>query len=350
MEQTGEFRLAVDLGSTTIGYGVISGDDDSVVKTGIIENPGVSYGKNIMSRMGAYVAGAKDIITTKMRASICDLGAKNQVSGDIVVSANTTMNHMLLGYDCEGLMEAPYRPVTLEGKRDESFRTFPGFSAFVGGDIVSGVRYLSLDKKEEISLLIDLGTNGEMVLGNRHGFVVSSVAAGPAFEEWGASHGMYGSGVIDICCRLLKTGIIDKNGTFLDDGFLQNGFPISGIRDREVFLTQDDIRDIQLAKAAVRAGVELLLKLYGISYEDVAHIYLAGGMGEHLKVESAVALGMLPPHPHITYAGNTSLLGAIEEVIYPDTDRLRKITELGTAVLLSEDERFNDIFVENMSF
>ena len=357
----GKVRLAVDYGTTTVGYAYVSENGD-VVDTGMVENPGRKYGRDVLSRIKAYSVGAGERITGAMREVISSLssaypggGDISFLSDDIVVSANTVMNHMLLGYPCEGLAAAPYTAQTLEAVhyRDDgfSFRTLPGFSPFVGGDIVSGVKSLGMDESDEINLLIDLGTNGEMVLGNKEGFIVSSVAAGPAFEEWGAAHNMYGSGVIDICYRLLRTGIIDKNGTFVNDAYIESGFPVSGSGESSVILTQDDIRDIQLAKAAVRAGVELLVSAYGISYDDISHVFLAGGMGEHLSVGSAIGIGMLPEgRPVIESVGNTSLSGAIKEAIHPDPDRLFRITKMGRPILLSDDPLFNETFVKHMSF
>lgn len=357
-------RLAVDYGTTAIGYALITGDKDPVVETGVMENPGRKYGRDVLSRIRAYSAGGADRITAAMREAVFSLAKNAGVSGEIMISANTTMNHMLLGYDCEGLATAPYTPVTLAGDHFDPgptketldrplspFCTFPGFSAFVGGDIVSGVRHLDMDLSDETNLLIDLGTNGEMVLGNKDGFIVSSVAAGPAFEEWGASHGMYGSKVIDICYRLITMGIIDKNGTFTNPAMIENGFPVNGSGTNAITLTQDDIRDIQLAKAAVRAGVEILAGIAGISYDDIANVYLAGGMGEHLSLDSALGIGLLPPEfKNAKAVGNTSLSGAIDEVLHPDHNRLDEITKKGRPILLSDDPKFNDTFVKYMNF
>ncbi|MCR5097893.1 MAG: ASKHA domain-containing protein, partial [Lachnospiraceae bacterium] len=286
-----KMRLAVDYGTTTLGYAFIA-EDGTVVDTGIRENPGRKYGRDILSRQNAFDRGASERITAAMQEVMEELASSGDVTDEIVVSANTTMNRMLIGgtedYACSRsyvrrLMEKHSATRTHDTLAVLQYRTLPGFSEYVGGDIVSGVRYLDMDRSGEINLLIDLGTNGEMVLGNKEGFIVSSVAAGPAFEEWGAAHNMYGSKVIDICHRLLKTGIIDKNGTFTDESYIESGFPVSGFGENTVLLTQDDIRDIQLAKAAVRAGVDLLTDRFGIAYDDISRVYLAGGMGEHLS-------------------------------------------------------------------
>ena len=362
------YGLAVDLGSTAIGYAVVDLSTGEIKNKGISENPGRAYGRDILSRIRAYSVGGAERITGSMRDAIRDMAGR-EVS-EIVVSANTTMNHMLLGLDCEGLGEAPYTPVSLDVgelslQTDNAaipVRTLQGFSTFVGGDIVSGVRALGMDRDEDISLLIDLGTNGEMVLKCGDGFLVTSVAAGPAFEDWGLSHGMYGSKVIDICHRLVETGIINRDGSFRDESARESGFPVSGQGRDAVVLTQDDVRDIQLAKAAVRAGIEILIKRADITYGDIKHVYLAGGMGEHLSVTSAFGIGMLPRElltgtaaassgeGIVTAVGNTSLKGAIEELIHPDADRLYAIAHRGTPILLSDDESFNDAFVSYMNF
>ncbi len=241
----------------------------------------------------------------------------------------------------------------------------------MGGDIVSGVRALDMDKEERPCLLIDLGTNGEMVLGCRDGFTVTSVAAGPAFEEWGLTRGMYGSRVIDVVANLIKTGIIGRDGTFSNEEYISEGFPISPV-GKSMVLTQDDVRDIQLAKAAVRAGVEILLEKTGVSYDDVDRVYIAGGMGEHLDIASACAIGMLPEEfsspraagqnsgarldgqkpstDRVTAVGNTSLMGAVAELRDPDAGRLSHIANMARPLLLSDDPGFNDAFVKYMNF
>ncbi len=381
------FKLAVDLGSTTIGYAVVDVASDEIIKEDMIENPGRLYGRDIFSRIGAYRAGGSSRITSAMRETILDI--VNVVPGEvteIVVSGNTTMNHMLLGLSCDGLGQAPYSPVTLEAGqlllisengRSIPLRTLPGFSAFVGGDIVSGVRALDMDKADRPCLLIDLGTNGEMVLGCSDGFTVTSVAAGPAFEEWGLTRGMYGSKVIDVISNLIKTGIIRRDGTFSNEEYISDGFPISPV-GKSMVLTQDDVRDIQLAKAAVRAGVEILFKKTGMGYSDVDRVYIAGGMGEHLDIASACAIGMLPEEfgipldvrrqldkndvrqqngrrleedaGRVVSVGNTSLVGAVAELRSPDGDRLSRIAGMGHSLLLSDDPGFNDAFVKYMDF
>ena len=351
-----DLGLAVDFGTTAIGYAVVDKSTGDEIKTGVTDNPGRKYGRDVLSRIKAYSVGAADSITSAMRQALLDIGEYD----DVVISANTAMNHMLLGLDCDGLSTAPYQAKTLNGNRfllgadsygtNRFARTLPGFSAYVGGDIISGVRALDMDKSEKINLLIDLGTNGEMVLGNKDGFMVTSVAAGPAFEEWGLTHGMYGSKVIDICHRLISTGIIGRDGAFASEKYINSGFPISS--HSHVILSQDDIRNIQLAKAAVRAGVDILIKRTGISCDDVSEVYLAGGMGEHLSVESAVGIGMIPKElsSKIIPVGNSSLKGAIAELLDPDNDRLYAIQKMATPILLSDEPAFNDLYVSCMNF
>src|SRR5699024_5638738 len=184
----------------------------------------------------------------------------------------------------------------------------PGVSAFVGADVVSGVIACGMDENRDINLLVDLGTNGEMVLGNCDKMLASSTAAGPALEGGniscgmagiagavssvhiicrrpdiktiggGAPAGLCGSGVIEIMYELLKEGFIGADGR-PEENFLKNGYEIAP----SVTFTIGDVREVQLAKAAIRAGIEVLLREYGTGYEEISHVYLAGGFGQKVN-------------------------------------------------------------------
>lgn len=268
----------------------------------------------------------------------------------------------------------------------------PGFSGFVGGDILSGVYALDMDQRGEISLLVDLGTNGEMVLGNCDGLYMTSTAAGPALEGGNIQYGMpgisgaisdvtvrrgfsrvetidgepargiCGSGVIAACSEMLRDGIIDRHG-HLSEAYGEEGFPLyRRTQWEEVRFTQEDIRQVQLAKSAIRTGIELLQKAMGVTYDAVQHIYVAGGLGHALSVEKALTIGLLPREyvGRIHVVGNTSLEGAKkyarmyregEAAVQSTRERMRQIAALRqNEVVLANQSEFMELFLKYMEF
>ncbi len=290
----------------------------------------------------------------------------------VVIAGNTAMVHFLQGYDCSGLGSYPFTPVNLEFvnttaktlglhiNRSEMAREkeadtpditiFPGISAFVGGDIVSGLYALDFINKEEISLLIDLGTNGEMVLGNRNRAIAASVAAGPAFERGAV---IWGSDVIDITSRLLREGIMDETGLLMEQYF-DKGYPVSQTEDgRQIFFTQQDIRKLQLAKAAVRAGIETLIEEYGIVAEQIDKVYLAGGFGYYLDAKKAAFIGMIPQElaEKTESVGNSSLAGCVKYLQNACAEEdIKRIVSTVSHVELANNDNFQKKYVKNMLF
>jgi uncharacterized 2Fe-2S/4Fe-4S cluster protein (DUF4445 family) len=324
----------------------------------------------------------------------------------VVISGNTTMIHLLMGYSCKGLGEYPYTPETLETifvtgrkmfgnihhevklnkKLEFPIIIFPGISAFVGGDIVSGLYSLEFKEKEEINIFIDLGTNGELVIGNKNGCLATSTAAGPAFEGGnlscgvasieGAIHkididgrvriqtiqgkppiGICGTGIIDGIAELLKCGLIDETGLLVDPYF-KDGYKIAKDRnDIDIVVTQKDIREIQLAKAAVAAGIETIIDEFGITYDEIDHIYIAGGFGYQLDIMKAKKVGILPAKINAEYKmiGNSSLLGAIKflqckEDQKEELERIKKISTDIKEFYLAESNKFNEQYMKQMNF
>ena len=285
----------------------------------------------------------------------------------IIITGNTTMCHILMGYDCSGLGAYPYVPVSIKIIVTDTQNVLgieeripviipPGFTTFVGADITSGVLAIhsgknlpsdnrnvddadnSSVKDDNTFILIDLGTNAEMVLRKGDEFVVTSTAAGPAFEgvniscgvasvEGAISHfeireglrafdtiggkepiGICGSGLVDIIYELRKNDIIDENGILIDK-YIQNGYKIY----KDIALTQDDIRQFLLAKAAIRAGLEILLEESGIIYSDVDKLYISGGFGSSIDIHKASSIGIIPSQlsDKAEAVGNSSIGGAI---------------------------------------
>lgn len=394
-----EVYLAVDIGTTTVALRAVN-PDGSLAGSAVFNNPQRSYGADVASRITAACGEKGEELTALIREEI-----KNQTDlllekyginpGSVkkcAVACNTTMGHILMGYSCAGLGVYPFKPENLDPvsfKFNDIFTgspvtaesvLLPGVSAYIGGDITAGIYETGMAQSEEISLLIDLGTNGETALGNKDKILTASAAAGPAFEGGnivcgtgsvpGAVNsvviaggralcstvggfpvcGICGTGVIDITAALVQNGIADKSG-FLRDEYSEYGFPFS--RDGRYRFTQEDVRQVQLAKAAVRAGIETLIERYGCEKEDIKNIYLSGGFSRGINIASAVIIGLLPEEfrGKTICSGNTALMGAVKYLLSPDGDEnLAAIRELCREIQLADDGIFNEKFMDSMTF
>ncbi|MDE6982073.1 MAG: ASKHA domain-containing protein, partial [Lachnospiraceae bacterium] len=331
------YGAAVDIGTTTLAFSLMGLESKKVLHSYACMNPQREFGLDVMSRIqGANQGNGKalrELIQKELQRGIQVLLTERKIPSQklkkIVFSGNTTMFHLLRGYSCKNLGAAPFTPVSLSeemlssrealGEETIKARVFlpPGASAFIGADIISGLFACRWQEKKEISLFLDLGTNGEMALGNCDSFFTASTAVGPAFEGGnitfgtgsvkgavsharytkgkleidtimeGAPAGICGTGLIEITAELLKAGIIDFSGR-LSEEYFETGFPVAEKENGEIIrLFQKDIRELQLAKGAVRAGIEVLLKKMGIGYGDVKQVYLSGGFGFYLPREKA---------------------------------------------------------------
>lgn len=414
-------NIAIDIGTTTIAFQLLN-EAGQVQGTVTTINSQRKYGADVISRIQASVDGKKEelqnCIQKDLQAGITSLmescGQFIEQVKRVSIACNTTMSHLLMGYDCESLGLYPFTPVNIDFiqgsveeiiglKSDAEVIILPGISTYVGGDIVSGLYACGVHTADEICLLVDLGTNGEMAMGNKEKLLVTSTAAGPAFEggnlTWGMGSvagavcavkltaeenqaegeamdapfgqvgsrpkvhvetirnyppiGICGTGVIEAISEMLREEIIDEMG-LLDENYFEEGFPLATTKDGEqIVLTQKDIRELQLAKAAVRAGIETLCLRYGVEKEQISRVYLAGGFGYRLDVEKAVAIGMLPEEftGRIEAVGNSSLAGAgklIKDAQGVET--LQKIVEISEEISLSMDKDFNEFYMEHMMF
>lgn len=403
MNENDEFGIAIDIGTTTIAVQLLNLNSGDKVLTHTTINHQRSFGADVISRIKASVEGKKEDLQVSIRKDL-DEGIRYVVnqSGvpaekvtEVAIAGNTTMIHLLMAYDCKGLGEYPFTPVNIELIEDTykviigndflsaRVRVLPGISTFVGGDIVSGLYSCDVDQKEEYALLIDLGTNGEIALGNKDKLMATSTAAGPAFEggniEWGVGSiegaiagvtltaegpeihtigdktptGICGTGVVEMVAELVRTELVDETGC-LDDDYFDDGYPLAKTADgEEIVFTQKDVREIQLAKAAVRAGIETLVLRYGIEKEDIAHVYLAGGFGFKLDCQKAIEIGMIPEEfsDKIEAVGNSSLGGAVKCLLTKDGwDRTSSIGSQAEEINLSADKDFNAFYMEYMYF
>jgi uncharacterized 2Fe-2S/4Fe-4S cluster protein (DUF4445 family) len=390
------YLIAIDLGTTTLAFSLIESVSVKVIRTHTAMNPQRAYGTDVITRIKAAGEGKlnelKDMIRKELYQGIITLTSMEEVDlhniRRIAIAGNTTMGHLLLGYDCGGLGVYPFTPVDITTITMDFAELFPsqehipvvvlpGISAFVGGDITAGLLACGCDRTERMNLIVDLGTNGEMALGNKNRLLVTSTAAGPAFEggniscgvgsipgaithvtiEAGACRyetigdnppvGICGTGVIEIVSELLKTGQMDETG-LLAEPFFEQGYGIG-----KLTFTQKDVRELQLAKAAVRAGIETLIQRYGISYDEIDKVYLAGGFGYKMDILKAVHIGLLPPEltGKVEAVGNSSLSGAIEYLTDRTAEaRVRQILAAASEIHLSNDKDFNDYYIEYMSF
>ena len=388
--------VAIDLGTTTIVAQLIDLQTGHVLAVRAVLNAQAQHGADIMSRVEFAVAGPdKRALQDLVRKQIGHLTKEllTAVEGpaceveSVVLVGNTVMHHLFCGISLEPLSQYPFEPVSpglqvfaatelgwsLPG--NPAVRFLPCLGSFVGSDILAGLLATKLHESERLAALIDLGTNGEIVVGNRERMLCASTAAGPAFEGAriamgmraatgaisevhvqdgafhchvlgnGAARGICGSGLVDAVAAGLELGWISSKGR------LANGEPL--VLSGSVTLNQWDVREMQLAKGAIAAGLRILLEQWGATKEDLGQVFLAGAFGNYINHTSARRIGLLDFAPDkARAAGNTALLGAkLALFSLPEQDGaypgiLGKVKHLS----LNEDARFQETFVEEMVF
>lgn len=398
--------IGIDIGSTTIAMSLVGRESKKVLHTETLVNHQRAYGADVISRIQASNDGKKEELKKSIRRDLYDgitriyeqMGIGPEQIGQIVIAGNTTMGHLLMGFSCEGLGVFPFTPVDigtihttygeLFGSLDEKAADIavvlvPGISTFVGADISSGMLSCGFDRTENVNILVDLGTNGEMAIGNKDRILVTSTAAGPAFEGGNISCGMgsvqgaickveiegtdvhcstigekpmiglCGTGVIETTYELLQKEWIDETG-MLEEDFFEDGFVLGQTPEGEdISFTQKDVREIQLAKSAVRAGLETLMLRYGVTYEDIDTLYLAGGFGYKINLKKAAGIGLLPEEllEKTVAVGNSSLGGTITYLTEADAkERLDRIVACSEEVALASDPKFNQFYTDYMFF
>lgn len=331
---SGEFGAAVDIGTTTVVAYLFRRSESEPLGTCGRMNLQRSCGGDVLSRISYCtrhtVAPLQQMIRTQisdMLKALCgDAGVCLEQLGGVCITGNTTMLHILTGLSPQSIGAAPFRPLSLFGERQAlCLPDFPNLdcylppciSAYIGGDIVCSVLASGITMSEKISLLIDVGTNGELALWQKGTLTCCSTAAGPAFEGANISCGMQalsgaihqvwqesgqlryavlngetargicGSGLIDAAAAAREAGMLDKRG--------RPAGAALPIGDSGVCLTRQDIQELLLAKAAIRAGIETLLESCAICAEDVERVILCGGFGSYMSINSATRIGLLPP-------------------------------------------------------
>lgn len=397
------YDIAVDIGTTTIAMQLLGKKSKKTLASYATLNRQRAFGADVISRIQASNNGKGQELRKSIQEDLLkgfqalakEVGIQPEQVERIAIGGNTTMGHLLMGFSCEGLGVYPFSPVDIGFIRrpfaevmDSDYMQaemiiLPGISTYVGGDIVSGMYQCDFMTSDKTCLLVDLGTNGEMGIGNRERIIVTSTAAGPAFEggniSWGMGSvqgaicaveitedkvelatigdkppvGLCGTGVIATIAELIDKEYVDETGR-LEEEYFKEGYPLAKTEDgREITFSQQDVREIQLAKSAVRAGIEVLLRRFGVSYDQVDKVYLAGGFGYHIDQEKAITIGLLPSEfrGKIDAIGNSSLGGAVKFLTNEQScDDMEKILDLSTEIDLSTDADFNDLYMEHMFF
>ena len=415
--------IAVDIGTTTIVAYLVDLCTGMTLAASSAINPQTSFGADVISRI-SYIGDDPDKLSELQRAVTKQInslikevfsktGLKPSVKDSIAVAGNTTMEHIFAGISPESIGKSPFKPqfydsiefdaaeLGIEAEKGVKVKLLPNIYGFVGGDIVSGIIYTGMHRSEELSLLVDIGTNNEMVLGNKDFMLCCSAAAGPALEGAKIKMGMRaapgaidsvkingsditittigdmppvgicGSGLVDVMSKLLKAGVITESGRFADEEELEEhlssrfkgnkGKDLSFIlaaegeygSNPEVGITQKDIREIQLAKGAIAAGAQILLDVAGKKLDDIKSVYLAGAFGNYIDIENAVRISILPdvPRERIHPVGNSAGAGACLMLKDPSLwDTAADIIKRAEHIELASHKDFQEIFIGNMSF
>ena len=406
--------IALDIGTTTIAAALVHGATGQIRATASCLNPQQAYGADVISRIAAANDGKLSAMQSCVLGAVRDLLEKLSVDAEtarslpLVVSGNATMLHLFCGVSPAGMGTYPFTPAFTESRTVpgnalclpvRSVTLLPSVSAFVGGDISAGMFCCHLGQSESPALLLDIGTNGEMVLdtgraaGNR--LLAASTAAGPALEGAKLSCGMggvsgavsrvglesgrlyyetigdapargiCGCGLIDLCAYLPDAAVLDETGCLDEDPYTLSGIHKTAdgsgaAGPTSVSLTQKDLRELQLAKSAIRAGIEALLDAAGTDIEAFVNadgrVYIAGGLGYYLSPVSAARIGLLPQRmvetPRCVVAvGNSALAGAAAVCSDPTAiGRISHLARICETIELNRSACFNEGFIEHMLF
>jgi uncharacterized 2Fe-2S/4Fe-4S cluster protein (DUF4445 family) len=391
--------VAADIGTTTLAVYAVDLQTEEIIAKQAELNDQRAYGADVISRVAYCMENENGLsrlsdIIRKQLAQMARRAAGGRRIERMVIAGNTVMEHILLACDLSGFAAAPFTPVFLSGQNTEidkiPVRTMPCISPYIGGDITAAIISCSMDKADEPCMLIDLGTNGEMVLKKNGVYYCCSVAAGPAFEGGhiscgtgsvegavrsvrlsgglvyadtigkSASVGICGSGLIEAAAELRREKIIDDTGRIMSLPEQSGEWRRYIASDASavtltpsVRITQKDVRELQMAKAAVRAGIEMLLKKASLEYNDIKQVFLAGGMGTNLPEKAARSIGMLPEQwTGIARAvGNAAGSGAVSGLMDSSFMELAEdIRKNSRIVELANESEFADLYIKHMNF
>ncbi len=418
------YGLSVDIGTTTVVAQLVNLKTADIAATVSAANPQSRFGSDVISRISyAETHAGLEVLHNTVIAGLNDLckeaaqkaGISRTHIYEAVMAGNTTMNHLLLKYPTHQLGQAPYQAYSVEPAYEKAaglglhinplaaVYTPPNIAGFVGSDTVAAALACGMDATEIPSLLVDIGTNGEIVLGTKDRLLAASCAAGPALEGAGILHGsraqagaiervlltqddidvdvigqtvpasICGSGLIDAVAVLLELEIIDTTGRFVETdeqaalfipekikkrviqhenqpAFILAGSDASG---EAVILTQKDVRQIQLAKAAIQAGILFLLKKSGNAANQIQQVFLAGAFGNYIQKQNALRLGLLPniPLEKIHFVGNAAGSGALMMLINtPIRQKARQLAKRIEYIEIAHQSEFQEVFADCLLF
>ena len=384
------YGLAVDIGTTTVAVEIIDLSNGDVVFESADMNRQRSRGEDVLARIEYAGEGGTEELRGLVLDTIneiigrCDI-LKNEIKS-AYIAGNTAMTHLFLGVDPSPIRYPPFEPVvkdaTITGKESglninpsAKVVCMPSVSSYVGGDITSDIVDSGMDKNEGLALLIDVGTNGEVAIGNADMLLTCSSSAGPAFEGSQMTSGMLakegaidsvriidgrvhytviggaepkgicGSGIIDLVAELFKAGMLDRRGNFTESSGAKGGvFTIVG----DVVITQSEISNVIMTKAAIYSATGTMVRSLGVGFEDLERIYIAGGFGNFIDMESAITIGLFPDvdRSKYEYLGNASLAGAKYALISQGfRDRVDTVFPKMTYVDLGSDPVFYDEYM-----
>ena len=387
--QTG-FGVAVDLGTTTLVAQLIDLATAKVLAVETMLNPQVKFGADLISRIQACIDGNADKLKQLIRFNIGEMIAlllrKHRVTiQKISIVGNTAMHHIFSGFDVSPLAQYPFDTAHLQAttftiselgwnfRVEGEIRFYPSIGSFVGSDILAGIAATGMHKNDNYCALIDLGTNGEMVVGNKNQLICASTAAGPAFEGTNISMGMRATTGAVSSFKLIDNKIVaNVIGNVSAKGVCGSALvdAVALLREQELLgifgeinsgdsrielikgisLTQKDINEFQLAKAAIAAGLEILCQKISIQLTDIHNIYIAGGFGNYINTLHLVQTGMIElPESKIRKMGNTALIGA-KMFLFQDTNSVDEIRKKIEHINLESHPDFQNIYVDKMQF
>ena len=414
------FGIAIDLGTTTVVAKLVDMITGDLKDTAAIDNPQIKYGDDVVSRI-TYASEEKGLVKlhqiivagiNELIDKLCtDAGIPPYHIYEITVAGNTTMSHLLLKFPVAQLGQAPYEAhstdahdiaatqMNLDINPFAKLHTIENIAGFVGSDTVAVALAVGMEDMRKMTLLVDIGTNGEIVLGTKDKMYAASCAAGPALEGARIGQGsraisgaietvivvdddidleviggvtarsICGSGLIDAVAEMLNLGILDSTGRFTEtDGLSEkiaarltqyNDEPAfilahnTGNDSQPVLITQKDVRETQLAKAAIRAGIMLLQKKIGITDADIEQILLAGAFGNYIRRESACRIGLLPniEIEKVHFVGNAASSGAQMDLLsYQCRNISEKLARQIEYIEIAHETEFQMVFAEALMF
>lgn len=414
------FGVAVDIGTTKLAVFLVDLTDGNLIFADGMMNPQIRYGEDVISRINFATQGEKELmeiqssivngINELISKGVADTGIDAQDLYELVAVGNTAMHHLFVGIQIKSLGLCPYpaglgrayniksREMNIAINPSGNVHVLPNLAGFVGADAIADILASRLHEKEKLTLLMDVGTNTEVMLGSRKGIWSCSTASGPAFEgahikcgmraatgsvekikitpefdvtyktiEDEKARGICGSGIIDAVAEALKSGVIDTSGKFV----LQDHKRVKGegatkefiliYKDEtstgkeDIVLTQDDVREIQKAKAAMYGGYATLMKKAGFKKEDLNEIVIAGAFGNYIDPSSARTIGMIPEIPleKVSFLGNTAGSGA--RMCLKSLDKRREAQDINNKMKyielavepIFEEEYINAMYMPN---